>query len=77
METIRQSIKSEMSTGKVRSERIYDILLRLVDAVEALVEAPIAPTPVEAVAPPAVEAPPAAAPVPAPAPAPKTFGKSA
>ena len=84
MDAIRNSIQSELSTGKVRSERIYDILLRMVDAVEALVEAPIAPTP-EVVAQPlptpqaAAPAPPAEPPVPAQEapPAPKTFGKTA
>ena len=80
MDAIRNSIQGELSTGKVRSDKIYNILLGLIDAVEALVEAPIAPSP-EAVAQPLLtQQAPAPVPVaeppvayPATAPAPKMF----
>lgn len=83
MESVRSAIASEASTGKVRSDRIYRILSDLVDAVETLIEAPVAPTPVPAAPQAAVPSPDpeAAAPeVPAQAPAPaqaRMFGKPA
>ena len=86
MESVRSAIASEASTGKVRSDRIYRILSDLVDAVETLIEAPVAPTPVPVAAEPQAAVPSpdpeAAAPeVPAqPAPAPvaaRMFGKPA
>ena len=81
MESVRAAIASEASTGKVRTDRIYRILSDLVDAVETLIEAPVAPTPVPAEPQAAVPSPDpeAAAPeVPAPAPAPaRMFGKPA
>ena len=46
MESIRSAIASEANTGKVRADRIYRILSDLVDAVETLIDAPVAPTPV-------------------------------
>ena len=86
MESVRAAIASEASTGKVRSDRIYRILSDLVDAVETLIEAPVAPTPAPVPVPAEPQAaipspdPEAAAPeVPAqPAPAPvRMFGKPA
>ncbi len=46
MESIRSAIASEASTGKVRADRIYRILSDLVDAVETLIDAPVAQVPV-------------------------------
>ena len=81
MESIRQALLSERSSGKVRPEKIYGILIDLLDAlqtqspVEVRRESPMEPQVPE----PAPEAPSATlvAQEPEPAPAPKMFGRSA
>lgn len=84
MEQIRQALVDERSSGKVRPEKIYGLLIDLVDALKTQtpVEAP-RESPVEPQVP---EPEPASVPTPEPAPAeqepeaapgPKMFGRSA
>lgn len=77
MESVRAAIASEANTGKVRSDRIYRILSSLVDAVESLIEAPVAAAPQAAVPSPDPEVVAPQVPEPAPVPAVRTFGKPA
>ena len=89
MESIRQALLSERSSGKIRPEKIYGILIDLVDALQTQtpVEAP-RESPVEPPAPEPVPVPEPEPEVPAPvaqepeasseaAPGPKMFGRSA
>ena len=62
MDAIKQAILQESTTGKVRPEPLYKILLSLVDVLQTQ-------TPVEA--PPVVQAEPPPPPAPEPAPAPE------
>ena len=88
MESIRQALLSERSSGKVRPEKIYGILIDLLDALQTQspVEVP-RESPVEPQVPvPEPEPEPAPPPSPAaqepeapvePAPGPKMFGRTA
>jgi hypothetical protein len=81
MESIRQALLSERSSGKVRPEKIYGILIDLLDAlqtqspVEVRHESPVEPqVPKPELVP---EAPAPVAQEPEAAPGPKMFGRSA
>lgn len=87
MESIRQALLSERSSGKVRPEKIYGILIDLLDAlqtqspVEVRRESPVEPQVPAPEPEPVPEAPAPVAQEPEapvePAPGPKMFGRSA